>query len=396
MSADRDTPLFSSIEYRTTLVRLWDGLVYAASQMVTSPAKYLRVALLPDSFQGWLPVRVVREAVDEARSLVRSPLSWLRNAISTDPIGAKRLRVFWRVLAFSAVFHLAFIGYLLYVAIISPFASIRVVDRDYEKIDVEKLLAKLQYPRHMLPAPTNRTPMSLEEIMERQRKRREEMERRRREEAAREAERKRKEEEERKAAEEARAKAEQEKPATPQKFGEINIAPIRDIVGKIYEIYQAGELGIDGEKFSIMAGFKIEPDGSIPLKSINILSGSGSKVLDRNAIEILWRLGESRALGPLSKLSSQTIRLDVEGESAKLTITSFAASPEEAKSTAFLLNMFLGLMRSQQKDKSPNVAELLAFLKVTSNNKRVDARLSVPKSRASEMLKTQYASSKND
>ncbi|HEU4390337.1 MAG TPA: hypothetical protein VFV34_21215 [Blastocatellia bacterium] len=393
MDADRDTPLFSPIHYKTFLARLWEGLVYAFRQLTEAPGSYLRVALLPDSLRGWLPVRTARELSEATASFVSHPVASMRDTLKPDEIGSKRMRVFWRVLGFSGFLHSGLILALLYVAIVMPFMGFKVVDKPYEKIDVEKLLAHLKYSPTMLRGPANTKPMTWEELQERDRKRREERERRQREEAAREAERKKKEEEDRKA-EEARIAAEKAK-KEPSQFKEINTAPLKDIVGKIYETYQAGELGIDTDDFSIMAGFRIDPDGSIPATSIKIIKGSGSKILDKNAIELLWRLGESHALGPLSKLSSQTIKLEVKDATARLTITSFAPTAEEAKSTASSLNFFLGLFGASQKDKSPNVAQLIGMLKVTSDNKRVDAQMTIPKARASEMLKAQYGSTPN-
>ena len=392
MNADRNTPLFSPIPHKRMIARLGDGIAYAVRQLIDAPGSYLRVAFLPDSFRGWLPVRAARELSQATTSFVSHPFSSLRDTLQPDEIGAKRMRIFWRVLAASGVLHSGLILALLYVAFIAPFLGFRVVDKEYRKIDVDKLLAHLKYSPAMLRGPVNTKPMTLEEMQERARKRKEAMEQRQREEAAREAERKKKEEEERKA-EEARLAAEKKK--EPSQFKEINTAPLKDIVGKIYETYQAGELGIDTDDFSIMAAFKIDPDGSIPLSSIRIVKSSGSKVLDKSGIELLWRLGESHALGPLSTLSSQTIKLEVHDSTAKLTITSFAPTAEEAKKTASSLNFFLGLFGASQKDKSPNVAQLIGMLKVTSDNKRVDAQMTIPKERASEMLKTQYGATSN-
>jgi hypothetical protein len=375
------------------LARLWEGIAYAVSELIEGPGSYLRVALLPDSFRGWLPVRTARELSQATVSFVSHPFASLRETLKPDDIGSKRLRLFWRVLACSGFLHSGLILALLYVAIVAPYLGYKVVDKEYRKIDVEKLLAHLKYAPQMLRGPANTKPMTFEELQERARKRREAMERRQREEAAREAERKKKEEEQRKA-EEARIAAEKKK-AEPSQFKEINIAPLKDIVGKIYETYQAGQLGVDTDDFSIMAAFRIDPDGSIPVSSIKVVKSSGSNVLDKNAIELLWRLGESHALGPLSKLSSQTIKLEVKDTTAKLTITSFAPTPEEAKKTAYALNFFLGLFGASQKDKSPNVAQLIGMLKVSSDNKRVDAQMTIPKARASEMLKAQYGATSN-
>jgi hypothetical protein len=140
-----------------------------------------------------------------------------------------------------------------------------------------------------------------------------------------------------------------------------------------------------------MASFKILPDGSIPVSSIKILKSSGSKTLDKRSIEILWRLGESHALGPLSSLSSNTIELKVSDAVTRLSITSFAQTPEEASAKVTQLSFLLKLVGAQQKTKNPMVAELLSHLVMKADNKRIDADMTVPRARASEMMQNQFS-----
>jgi hypothetical protein len=236
--------------------------------------------------------------------------------------------------------------------------------------------------------------MTLEEIRNRA------LDRKKREEEARlEREKRRKEEEEAaKKAEEARkaedakkgqeAKTGQTKPSSS--FGEINVTPIKDIVGELYQMYQSGQLEL-GDNYSIMASFRILPDGSIPKESIHILHSSGNKLIDTKALEVLWRLGESHALGPLSSLSSNTIELRVNDTVTKLSITSFAPTPEEAQSKVTQLSFLLKLVGAQQKTKNPMVSELLSHLKMKADNKRIDADMTVPRARATEMMQNQFS-----
>ena len=237
--------------------------------------------------------------------------------------------------------------------------------------------------------PVPRPELTPEQIREREERRRErEREQRERE----ERERAEKEKAEKEAAERAAKEEENEdeKAGDTSKFGEINDAPIKDIVGKVYALYQAGGLDLKGEtlEFSVMAGFTIAKDGSIPKKGIKILKSSGSQIIDEKAIEILWNIGESHALGPISMLSSNSIRLDLTSRVAKLTITGFAPSSDVAKAKAQELNFLFFALKMTQKNS--DTAELLSGVKIRSDNNRIDAELTVSRARASEMMRARF------
>jgi hypothetical protein len=119
---------------------------------------------------------------------------------------------------------------------------------------------------------------------------------------------------------------------------------------------------------------------------------SPSKDVDLKALEILHMIGESHALGPLKNLSSGSIRLDLNDNVARLTISAFAPTAEDAKAKAELLNFLLLGLRMARKNSSPDVAELLSMMKVRADNKRLDADLTVPRARANEMMRTRFAS----
>jgi hypothetical protein len=157
-------------------------------------------------------------------------------------------------------------------------------------------------------------------------------------------------------------------------------------VATLYQLFQAGGLDIPEMKFSVMAGFKVEPDGS--LSNIHIIRKSESKIIDAKALEILWKIGESHALGPVADLTSATISLDVTDDLARLRVTAFAPTPEIAKAKADLLKLlFFGL---QWKEKSPDVAQLLKLITVKSDGKRVDTDLIVPRAKAAEMMRARF------
>src|SRR5205085_8494679 len=169
------------------------------------------------------------------------------------------------------------IGVLVYLTIanmLAPYANFRIVDEPYRPFSPDQV-AQLYARSRPIARPTDDV-LSLDELRERERKRREERERHRAEEEARLKAEREKAEREAKAAEE-KAKAEEAAKAASgdgaQKFGEINEAAIKDLVGKIYKRYQAGEIELNN--FTVMAAFRIDCDGSMPRSSIRIVQSSG-------------------------------------------------------------------------------------------------------------------------
>ena len=129
------------------------------------------------------------------------------------------------------------------------------------------------------------------------------------------------------------------------------------------------------------------------MTDIRTLKSSGSKNLDVKAADVLWTIGESHALGTLSTLTSNSIRLDLTGDVARLTITSFAPNPEEAKQKANDLNALFFFLKVAQKAKGNNdVVELLSHAKVRSDNNRIDADLTMSRARVAQLIKNKVGS----
>ncbi|MFY9608482.1 MAG: hypothetical protein WAU45_07695 [Blastocatellia bacterium] len=351
-------------------------------------AAYSRAAFLPDRIWDSFPLRLVTEI----GAAFAHPLEVVAGARLTDEIDRKRRRRFIPVLAASAAVHGALLVYLIYLAVFSAFANLDVVNREYRKFDPSILTVHLKYPANMLKAPQGDKTLTIEEIRERAKKRREEMARRREREEKEKAERERIEKEraekEKKEAEQKAAElAAKEKAKPTTEFGEINEAPIKDMVGEVYSLFQTGSLEVN-LPLNVMAVFKIEKDGS--LSGIRIARSSKNKLLDEKAAQILWMIGESHALGPIADLSSGSVELDLTENTSRLTVTAFAKTPEAAKAKADLLNFLFAVMKVARKKDSPDVAELLSMLKVTSDNKRVDARLSVSRARATQLMNARF------
>jgi hypothetical protein len=389
MAADGHAPQFTFISDSTLGGRLVRAVGDGWRELAGGPAAYLNTAMSLDRFKYWLPIRFFRELAVALPAMVLHPAKFFMFSRATEPLGASPRRLFGPILAMLGVIYLGTLSYMAYRGILAPFFGINVVSKEYRKIDTATILAPLKYPAQRTQGPSPRPELTPEQLREREERRRErEREERERE----ERERAEREKAEREAAERAakEEEKEEEKPADPAKFGEINDAPIKDIVGKVYALYQAGGLDLKGEnlEFSVMAGFTIAKDGSIPKKSIKILKSSGSKVIDEKAIEILWNIGESHALGPISMLSSNSIRLDLTERVARLTITGFAPSSDVAKAKAQELNFLFFAMRMTQKNS--DTAELLSGVKIRSDNNRIDAELTVSRARAGEMMRARF------
>ncbi|MBI3652855.1 MAG: TonB C-terminal domain-containing protein [Acidobacteria bacterium] len=426
MPEERHKEIFTLMRHELFIARLVRELRDLPTEMSASPMAYLRAALLPDAITAWLPLSLANNFIEEVVSLSRHPIQFMKSLLSPDAISigylyqpaytavveftsyvysaqkrhTKRSPLLISLLSVSATFHAVFITYMLYLAIIAPYANLRVVNKPYRQYD-DKLIAVVP-PALKLAGQSLENTLSLEEIQARECLRRAEEERRKREE-----ERKRLEEERRKSEEEkiAQAKAEQEakdKAAqakaeaqktneAPAKFGEINEAPIKDILGKVYNMYQIGFAKVDVTNLSLMLSFNVEKDGTI--SNIKTMRSSGNNYIDTQAKAILWNLGESHALGPLSVLTSNTIKLDLTEKMARLSITGFAPTPDDAVRLARDLNGLFTLMRAFRKNSSPDVAELLSHMKVTSTGKRVDADLTISSDRAGEMMKSKFGKS---
>lgn len=360
--------------------RLARALAVTLREFGRGPVAYLRAAFLPDRIEDWFPTKFA----GLVGASLAHPVETIKGAVAIDAIEARRRRRFLPILATLFVVYIGLGVYVAYLAFFSQFAHMRVVNRAYRKFDSDTLLAKLYYPPQMLRATPKGPAMTLEEIRARVEKNKREVA------LAREkAEKEKKEKEEadrkaaEKAAEEAAKVAAENKPVPETKPGDINIAPIKDIVGNLYKLFDAGGLDIAEVKFEMMAGFKVMPDGSF--ENIRIIKSSGSKVIDQNALEILSKLGESHALAKVSKLSSSTISLEITDDIARIRIMAFAPTPDIAKESAKFLNaLFWGL---RMVEKSPDMGQLLKLIKVTSEGNRVDTDLVVPQAQAAQMFR---------
>jgi hypothetical protein len=173
--------------------------------------------------------------------------------------------------------------------------------------------------------------------------------------------------------------------------GEINILPVKDLAGQLFQSCQSGEPDLVSADSGVVVSFKVTLDGLIPVDSIKIEHSSGSNAVDKTTVEILWRLGESHVLGPLSSLSSHTLSFRIHERVTQISLSSQAATAEEAKAKAKQLGFLLKVIGLSQKTKNPIVSELLSNVAVTPNDERINSVISMSCARAAELLRTQAA-----
>jgi hypothetical protein len=419
MQNGQEKEIFTLLQQQGFLSRLISELRDLPAEVSGGATGYLRAALLPDSINSWLPLSLASNFAGELGNLFRRPIQFIKGVLSPDAITLgylyqpaydavigftsyvysaekrriKRSPLLISLLSLSAVFHSVFITYLLYIAIIAPYAHIKVVNKPYREYE-EPLVAVIP-PSLKLSGRSLENTMSLEEIRERDRKRREEAdrkrreteERRRREEAEKAAQQAKAEQEAKDKAAAEQAKTEEPKSAENGGFGVINEAPIKDILGKVYAMYTIGFAKVDVTNLTMAASFKIEKNGTIT--NIVVYKSSGDKYIDTQAKAVLHNLGESHALTPLSILTSNSIQLELTEKTSRLSIIGFAPTPKEAENLAKLLNILFWGMR-MKGSSSPDVAELMKHMKVTFSGNRVEANLIISRDRAAEMMKNKF------
>jgi hypothetical protein len=277
---------------------------------------------------------------------------------------------------------------------IAPIVRIAMGFNDFEYVDVaydKRILIdfskRLKYPPGYAGFQAPKKTSSLDEMKK-------EEERRRRLEARRKRERelaeKRAAEERAKAEEKAKANlanAEPKPTPTPNpsgygSFGKINTRPIKDQIQRLYQAKQEGKLVIPDSRFRVGVTGSVNPDGTLANYKVHI--SSGIPEIDESAMAILAAVSESRALGPLSRLTSITMVLEID-QIAQLTVTGFTSNEDDAKDLKNMADFALIAARlAKAGDEAAMV--MLKNLKVIRTGKRIDAVISVPKEMAKETL----------
>jgi hypothetical protein len=184
------------------------------------------------------------------------------------------------------------------------------------------------------------------------------------------------------------AKAEPTPTPTPKpdsgygSFGKINTAPIKDQILTLYKAKKDGRLSIPDGKFRVGVQGSVNPDGTLADYHVHI--SSGITEIDDSAMAILAAVSESRALGPLAKLKSITMVLDIDQE-AKLTVTGITSNETDAVNLKNLADVALFAARFKKSDDQAAMV-MLNNLKVNRTGTRIEAIIKVPKETAKETL----------
>jgi len=272
------------------------------------------------------------------------------------------------------------------VRIAMGFSGIEYVEEPY---DIRILIdpKRLKYPPGYLGFRAPKKTSSLEDMKKEEARRRRLEERLKRE---RELAEKRAAEE--RAEAEAKAKAElanaEAKPTpTPRQdgygaFGKINTAPIKDQIQRLYQAKKDGKLHIPDGKFKVGVSGSVNPDGTLADYRVHI--PSGIQAIDDSAMAILAAVSESRALGPLCKLTSITMVLNID-QTAELIVTGFTGNESDAVNLKNLADIALFAARIKKSDDEAAMV-MLNNLKVNRTGTRIQAVISVPKEKAKETL----------
>jgi hypothetical protein len=272
------------------------------------------------------------------------------------------------------------------VRIAMGFQGLEYVEEPYDKGSVERHI-RLQYPPGYLGFSAPKKTSSLDEMKKEEARRKKEEARRKREQ---ELAKKREDEKRAKAEEEAKAElanAEQKPTPTPSpsgygSFGKINTAPIKDQIQRLYLAKKDGKLRIPDGKFKVGVEGTINPDGTLADYRVHIPSGIPE--IDDSAMAILAAVSESRALGPLSKLTSITMVLEID-QDARLTVVGFTSTATDASNLHNLAAVAV-LAAKLKKGADPTAMIMLNNLDIKHTGNRIQAVIKVPKEMAKETL----------
>lgn len=273
------------------------------------------------------------------------------------------------------------------VSIAMGLREIEYVEEDYNRAILIDFSKRLKYPPGYIGFRAPQKTSSLDDVKKEEKRLRRLEERRKR---ARELAEKRAAEERAKAEEKAKAemaKAEPKPTPTPRpdgygSFGKINTAPIKDQIHRLYQAKKDGKLKIPDGKFKVGVSGSVNPDGTLADYRVHI--PSGIREIDDSAMAILAAVSESRALGPLSQLTSITMVLDID-QIAQLTVTGFTSNETDAVNIVNLAQAALLIARFKKSDDQAAMV-MLNNLKVSRTGTRIQAVISVPKEMAKETL----------
>jgi hypothetical protein len=273
------------------------------------------------------------------------------------------------------------------VGIAMRFGDFEYVDEEYNRAILIDFSKRLKYPPGYLGFRAPQKTSSLDDMKKEEERRRRLEERRKRE---RELAEKRAAEDRAKAEEKTKAEianAEPKPTPTPRQdgygsFGKINTAPIKDQIQRVYQAKKDGKLRIPDGKFKVGVSGSVNPDGT--LADYRVSTSSGIPEIDDSAMAILAAVSESRALGPLSILTSITMVLDID-QDAQLIVTGFTNNETDASTLHNLADIAVFAAKARKSD-DPAAMIMLRNLDIKHTGNRIQAVIKVPKEMAKETL----------
>jgi len=176
------------------------------------------------------------------------------------------------------------------------------------------------------------------------------------------------------------------KPET-RSFGEIHVVPLKDLIVKTIAMCNSSRSDRGMGSFSVIVTFEVDPDGSIPDSSMKPLKSSRSAEIDKAAFQIVRTLGESHVLGMLSGQPAYTLEIRVADNISHIAFGILAATPEDARAKSDQLQVVVEHAKLAQRNRDSLTSELLSYLAVKAEDKRVTVDLALPCSRAAELLR---------
>jgi len=304
----------------------------------------------------------------------------------------------------SLCFHVTYFSWSFYQWISSPFTGMSMVDDVYDNIkwiEITKLAKPLKYPANMLVSPGKVVPLDKIKEEEEKAKQRALQEAKKKAEEAKKKQQDKEDKENKKDKEDSKENnsdedistediAKNEPPQEPPppvaqpKFGQINARPIREIMGKVYDIYKSGNLDIEKPFFAVTVGYEVEKDGS--LYQVRIIKSSGSEQLDSAALNIAAAISESHALLPLTALTANTATLELGEEKASFIIRGLASNTTIASDLVSLFSQQVAGLRLLLSFKNPEAAILFNHLQISNKNNELIADMTMSRDEADEMM----------
>jgi hypothetical protein len=122
-------------------------------------------------------------------------------------------------------------------------------------------------------------------------------------------------------------------------------------------------------------------------RSVTVAESSGSKEIDEAAQQVLAKVSDSGALG-FNGPAPIRVLMELAPTTARVAITTVAATEQEAASKASQLRFLLHTVGALQRSKHPAAAELLSLVRTKSDGKAVVIEVVVARERWSALLRT--------